>query len=1211
MRLKKIKLAGFKSFVEPTNIPFPGEMTAIVGPNGCGKSNVIDAVRWVLGESSAKNLRGDAMTDVIFNGSSSRKPVGQCSVELVFDNSSGRLTGEYANYNELSIKRLVTRDAQSTYFLNGAKCRRRDVTDLFLGTGLGPRSYAIIEQGMISRLIESKPQELRVFIEEAAGISKYKERRRETENRIRHTHDNLERLNDVRDELGKQLEKLQRQAAAATRYKTLRAQVRELKGQLAAIRFLQNSEHIEALQGQQQALQLEVDDLVARLHGDEAGLESYKTKQVEIKQSIDDLQQQLFSTSNAITRLEQNALHAKQRKIQIEQELSQLDERHTLLNHSIEEAQEALAVSNDALEGLVPEMALKDAELDHAKERLEDAEQILREFNAKAREQEQTYNQLRQQVQQCHSQIQSTMSMQLRTSQRISELNDELSQLDDDDYTSEIALQNSQSEEISFEIDELLNTLGQTEQTVAENQNQVKSLESSLRDTQGQLQTAQSTKAALEALQQDAADQDALSLEGVEKLWQQLSSSQTLAPCVEAILQHAKDPLVAKSLGIVELLAHKQHLPAGVKVFSDSAFITSAQPGTLANALLDEKQQDKDSDAKGHENRGNKTAITPCHVPAFFNDIYLCKDDDELAQIMGSGSIPDNVRDSNTAHLGKFDQQKGDVIQGDEQLLNGYKSVISPSGLWASAHWVVKPGEVTDGALQRANKIKALVEVIEEKALRVDEVEDLLVKAQQALVDSEARRQALQNAVSEKQNQLAQCKNKLSLLEMQQEQQSTRAQKLTEELAKQELMLAKEEEQLAQLSEKLELQEAQILEHEVHIDEVNSKREKYERNSLELRALVDSLTSKNHELALKRQQLENHQNLYSQQVTRNLQQRDEYIKTKDRLTQELNQLTAPQAIQQAELQTLLERKSELELSKSAQQRSLEEVEQWLKEAEKGHQSLAKDIQSRQTNIDKLSIDIEGYRVRAKTILEQLDETQQSLKSLLETLPEDAEEKRWQQELEKTQSNLQRLGAVNLAAVEEYEAQSERKTHLDTQHNDLTDALDTLQSAIRKIDKETRTRFATTFEQVNEDLKILFPKVFGGGSAYLALTDDDLLETGVTIMARPPGKKNSTIHLLSGGEKALTALSLVFAIFRLNPAPFCLLDEVDAPLDDANVGRFCNLVSEMSQTVQFIYITHNKIAMEMASHLTGVTMAEPGVSRMVAVDVDEAVAFAEA
>ncbi|AFS37326.1 chromosome segregation protein SMC [Alteromonas macleodii] len=1175
MRLKKIKLAGFKSFVEPTTIPFLGEMTAIVGPNGCGKSNVIDAVRWVLGESSAKNLRGDAMTDVIFNGSSSRKPVGQCSVELVFDNSAGRIAGEFANYNELSVKRLVTRDATSTYFLNGTKCRRRDVTDLFLGTGLGPRSYAIIEQGMISRLIESKPQDLRVFIEEAAGISKYKERRRETENRIRHTQDNLERLNDVRDELGKQLEKLQRQAAAATRYKTLRAQARELKGQLAALRFLKNSEHIEALQKQQQALQLEVDDLVARLQGDEAGLESYKTKQLETKQTIDDLQQQLFTTSNAITRLEQNALHAKQRKGQVEQELARISEQHELLNHSIDEAQEALAVSNEALENIEPEFALKEAELEHAKERFEDAEQALREFNAQARAQEQTYNQLRQNVQQCHSQIQSTMSMQLRTSQRISELQDELKQLGEEDFASQITLLEEQCSELDFDIDEAKQLLQESNQRVSQQQGEVNAIEAKRRDTQGQLQTALSTKAALEALQQDASNNEDVTLDGIEKLWQQFSSNQTLAPCVESILQHAKDPVVAKSHDIQALLQNHAYLPSGIKVFTDKAFVSTAKSGSLAHALLTESSTYESSTQR---------------VPAFFNDIYLCSNDDELAETIESAFNND-------------DEPEG--------LAKGFTSAISPSGLWASSQWVVKPGEANDGALQRANKIKGLVDSIQESESLIDEIERSLECAKQALEQNEAQKQAIQSALSEKENQRAQLKNKLSLLEMQQEQQSTRTAKLNDELAKQELMLAKEEEQLAQLSEKLELQEAQILEHEVHIDDVNAKRDANERTTSELRALVDTLTSQNHELALKKQQLENHQNLYSQQVTRNLQQREEYIKNKERLQKELTQLTSPEEIQEAELQSLLENKSELEQLKSTKQSSLEDIEQWLREAEKGHQALGKDIQTRQTNIDKLNIDIEGYRVRANTILEQLDETQQSLKSILETLPEDAEEKRWQEDLEKTQANLQRLGAVNLAAVEEYETQSERKSHLDTQHNDLTEALETLQSAIRKIDKETRTRFSTTFEQVNEDLKTLFPKVFGGGSAYLALTDDDLLETGVTIMARPPGKKNSTIHLLSGGEKALTALSLVFAIFRLNPAPFCLLDEVDAPLDDANVGRFCNLVSEMSQTVQFIYITHNKIAMEMASHLTGVTMAEPGVSRMVAVDVDEAVAFAEA
>jgi chromosome segregation protein len=518
---------------------------------------------------------------------------------------------------------------------------------------------------------------------------------------------------------------------------------------------------------------------------------------------------------------------------------------------------------------------------------------------------------------------------------------------------------------------------------------------------------------------------------------------------------------------------------------------------------------------------------------------------------------------------------------------------------------------VNDGALQRANKIEALNAQIND----IDETKSALIEErEQCELQCEALSEQLQEkvrALNELEASLTQLKNKLSLLSMQQEQQASRSTKLNDELEKQTLLLAKEEEQLAQLSEKLELEEAQILEHEVHIEEVSTKRESLERSVSELRALSDSLTSQNHELALKKQQLDNHQQMYSKQLERNKAQREEYIQNKERLQQELLQLTAPQEIQEAELQNLLAEKETLEALRVEKQTVLEDIEAWLKEAEKGNQSLTKDIQARQTNIDKLNIDIEGYRVRANTILEQLEDTQQSLKTILESLPEEAEEQKWQDDLERTQSALQRLGAVNLAAVEEFETQSERKAHLDTQHDDLTEALETLQSAIRKIDKETRTRFSSTFEQVNEDLKMLFPKVFGGGSAYLALTDDDLLETGVTIMARPPGNKNSTIHLLSGGEKALTALSLVFAIFRLNPAPFCLLDEVDAPLDDANVGRFCNLVSEMSQTVQFIYITHNKIAMEMASHLTGVTMAEPGVSRMVAVDVDEAVAFAEA
>jgi chromosome segregation protein len=1165
VRLKKIKLAGFKSFVEPTVIPFPGEMTAVVGPNGCGKSNVIDAVRWVLGESSAKNLRGDAMTDVIFNGSTSRKPVGQCSVELIFDNTSGRIVGEYANYNELSVKRLVTREAQSTYFLNGTKCRRRDVTDLFLGTGLGPRSYAIIEQGMISRLIESKPQELRVFIEEAAGISKYKERRRETENRIKHTLDNLDRLTDVRDELGRQLEKLQRQAAAATRYKALRSQVRELKVQLAAIRFLKNSEHIEKLETEKASQISEMEALIARQQGDEAGVNMYKEKQSDLKQTVDDIQQSLFTTSTSITRLEQNALHAKQRATQVEQEISRINEQQQLLRHSLQEAQTLLSQSHDSLLEIEPELEINEAELYSVKERFEDAEQLLRDVNASARQQEAAFNQIKSKVQESHSQIQSLMNVQLRTSQRISEIQQELSQTQDENFEEQLAILDTQAEEAEENVFALREKVSDLTTSESEASEELELVRNELEEVTGKLHAARSTHSALSALQSDASryvsHQD--SNEQVAKtLWQSIYAPDSLAPCIEVVLQYLNQPLLSKKDEVASVFSQQEALPSGVRVFTESVFTDKAEPETLAFALLEFSENQR--------------------VPSFLNEIFIFQNDEALF----SDQTKDKLKDSG-------------------------KSAMSHSGLWCGENWLLKPGKTEDGVLQRANKLTLLeneMQTLEEAKLSGQERVEM---AQLSINNIRQEIQKHQSELLECEGAYQQSKNARSLLAMQQQQQQSRMTKLQDELAAQQALQQEEESQLEMLSESLTLYEQQLSECEETLADVNERREREELSIVELRAQVEMLTSKKHELALKKQQLDNHQKMYSEQVSRNESQMKEYVETTSRLTDELSQLTSPQETQHEELQVLLENKHELEHQRSEALAQLEDIEQWLREAEKGQQALGKDIQARQAHIDTLKIEIEGHRVRGNTVLEQLQESKQSLKTLLAELPEDADENKWQQELEKTQASLQRLGAVNLAAVEEFETQSQRKSHLDEQHEDLTNALETLQAAIRKIDKETRSRFSNTFEQVNEDLKTLFPKVFGGGSAYLALTDDDLLETGVTIMARPPGKKNSTIHLLSGGEKALTALSLVFAIFRLNPAPFCLLDEVDAPLDDANVGRFCNLVSQMSETVQFIYITHNKIAMEMASHLTGVTMAEPGVSRMVAVDVDEAVAFAEA
>lgn len=1155
MRLKKIRLAGFKSFVDPTTIPFPGDMTAIVGPNGCGKSNVIDAVRWVLGESSAKNLRGDAMTDVIFNGSSARKPVGQCSVELVFDNSSGRIAGEYANYNELSIKRVVTRDAISNYFLNSSKCRRRDVTDLFLGTGLGPRSYAIIEQGMISRLIESKPQELRVFIEEAAGISKYKERRRETENRIRHTQDNLERLEDVRGELSKQLEKLQRQAAAAKRYTTLKAQERSLKSELAAIRWLKHDDHLQQLQQTQQQLETDMEALRARQRGDEAGIEKYRDIQQNCKQKLDHLQQNLFTVSATISRLEQSALHNQQRLKQINNELADIESQQQALSEEEQLLTGQTEQHSAQLIELEPAYELQQAACEQLEIARDQAETALHQHQRDFQQTDQHYHQLKQQVHTQHSKVQSLMQMQMRTQQRIGELEREIKEFSNTDHQHSIDELQQQLEILAEQTLELDDIVENAKQALEQSQRHHGQVQQDAQAKRAELQQDQSRKTALETLQQASGPAKAQP-EGIEPLWQQLVPKAGAAAVIEHVLNVLGDAQLAASGDLTELSAIHTNLAPGVQYFSQSAFTREKQPGSVA-ALLDNE-----------------------FVPRGFNAIVVAED--------------------KTAALAIREHCK------DTQL------IVTPDGQWFGPDWF-RFGEhdAEEGVLQRAEQIETLSHKI---ALEEEKLETIDAQVSAALTAIEQAREQVttgQASLNEHNNQHQQFTNRLGWLTEQQQQEAHKRQRLDEELARQQHQLEEEATELAMLNESLEEFEAKLAEQGERQARLQDKQQSLQQQLSSQRSQYEQNTRELHQMALKLQETRNLQQSLSVQQQRISQQLNSLTSRSCQLTQEQASLNQPQTEQTAQLQALLEQKSELEEQRYTLQQELEHAEELLSQAMQGQQSIVGDIAKRQEKLDSLNIEAEGYRVRGAAILEQLSDIGVTLKSVLETLPGETSESDWQRELEQTSAAIGRLGAVNLAAVEEYDVQAERKAHLDAQFDDLNEALDTLQNAIRKIDRETRSRFSHTFEQVNDDLKLLFPKVFGGGSAYLALTDDDLLETGVTIMARPPGKKNSTIHLLSGGEKALTALSLVFAIFRLNPAPFCLLDEVDAPLDDANVGRFCNLVSEMSKSVQFIYISHNKIAMEMASHLTGVTMAEPGVSRMVAVDVDEAVSLVDA
>ncbi|MEP4099375.1 chromosome segregation protein SMC [Paraglaciecola sp.] len=1158
MRLKKIKLAGFKSFVDPTTIPFPDDMTAVVGPNGCGKSNVIDAVRWVLGESSAKNLRGDAMTDVIFNGSTARKPVSQCSVELVFDNSLGRIQGEYAGYNELSVKRIVTKEAKSSYLLNNAKCRRRDVTDLFLGTGLGPRSYAIIEQGMISRLIESKPQELRVFIEEAAGVSKYKERRRETETRIRHTKENLERLEDVRGELGQQLEKLQRQASAAKRYKELKQSERQYKAELAALRWLKHSKKVEVLESDIAQKNADVEAYVATQRNEEKDITLYKEQQHDVKQQLSDMQQQLFKVSTDITRIEQIQIHTKQRQQHIEQESQSL--RDAITDNKISQQQHLDTIKGleQQLELAGPEKELLDEEVEQAQFRLLESEEQFSQGQHQWRTQEQEFNQRKQQAQICHGKIQSLMSMQMRTQQRIGELKDELSAESDQELDVKIEAHQEQILIQEQTLDELAELAHQREQAESEKRNQQQKASQLQLTIQGSLQSLNAQIDALTALQQTSDQRDngfeTLDQQNIEykKWWQTLDITPGWEQAFETVTQQWQLAFELKDNVTLETLLD---CADGSWLFSGD-YVSDIASESIASKL-------------------NMTK-----VPLWLTHIMFTENQQQAQALLPQ--------------------------------LKPYQSVVTKDGIWLGQGWIVSGNTSQDsGLLARENQIKELRQQQNQIAEELSQAESAAKSTEQALLDCIQDSKGAQQQWDQHKQGLQTSRNQLQLFTGQKQQTLSRHSRLNEELCRQQETFEDERQQLDELAlqaEELE-QAVEALEEQQIASEQG--REQFQKNITDSRTRLESGKTKLHQLALHLQGLKNqYDGLISGQ-----QREDKLLNTMEQklalLQVELSEISMPLEEQVENLQLYLEQKATLEIEQNDLSEKLSEIEEKLREAEKGQQGVTDKIQSMLTELQSVKLECEGFRVRANAVLEQLEEMQQPLKTVLDDLSADAEENEWQRLLDKTTASVSRLGAVNLAAVEEYEVQAERKKHLDDQNDDLVSAMDILEQAIRKIDRETRTRFKETFDTVNEDLKMLFPKVFGGGSAYLELTGDDLLETGVSIMARPPGKKNSTIHLLSGGEKALTALSLVFAIFRLNPAPFCLLDEVDAPLDDANVGRFCKLVSEMSKSVQFIYITHNKIAMEMATHLTGVTMAEPGVSRMVAVDVEEAVAIANA
>ncbi|MFT5805937.1 MAG: chromosome segregation protein [Moritella dasanensis] len=1155
MYLKKIKISGFKSFVDTTELLFPFDMTAVVGPNGCGKSNIIDAVRWVLGESSAKHLRGDAMADVIFNGSVARSPVSRASVELLFDNAKQRIDHALLQHNEVSIRRELYRDGTNQYYLNGTKCRRKDVTELFLGTGLGPRSYAIIEQGMISRLIESKPHELRHFIEEAAGISKYKEKRRETEQRINQTKDNLNRLADIRIELGAQIDKLKVQSAVAQQFRALKKQQRDAKSRLGLVQIYDVERSINQLAQQKLVLMNELEKLTATATKLQTQITDFDVQLNELTVLIENQQQAFYLQGTELTKIEQKLLHHKARKqesVGKQQEYQQqsdklqllLKEEQTQLQTHQQQAQSTETDYNRlSAELLVIEQSLASAtvssdqaiaqhavylekvqrfssKLDVLTHAVKSAESVLNKSKLQRTELIEEQQQLAEHSKQVLISAKTTAQQQLQSQE--TQLGHELAGL------------NNGFEGINKQVAELEANISQR---VAE-KTEINGSLSVIAELLRKAEHADHAHAWLEC------NFDSIPL----KLLQQLDVEPGWEAAVEKVLANWLDAYCISDEQLAQFDLNE--LPA-LQWFKPSQ--CTARAGSLADKVK--------------------------------NNLF----NRQLNQV----TCVTNINDAKT----------GAENHSEYSYITAHGDWFTDEGVWLSQHAkanVSSPQGRIEMQLQ-ASQLQARLLAIE---TLMDTQHNQLIALKVTQGEYQHQIELVQAQLHEKQSEVKQLTVELGLLQQQQVQWQLTHDQLNTRLFTLGNILAIEAEEVQRFSAQIVSTQTAIAQL-ANDDSLIQKAEAAKADKAKFLLEQQVLGKQVQQLLLVKTkftvEIEKQQQLIAKTDTQyqTILQDIAALGDNSLYAESLQQLETARAIA-AEKQIAIENDNNMKKSTRAKlindKRDVEE-----KRARIMTSSLkVKD------KVQQLDLKQANNKAREQLLYQQIADDHVDVDTLKRECVNILTLKEYQLQLKQLEAQLQKIGAVNLAAVAEFEQQSQRKQYLDEQTDDLEKAIETLEAAIVKIDKQTRARFATTFEKINTDFKALFPKVFGGGAAWLELTSTNLLDTGVTIMARPPGKKNARISLLSGGEKALTALSLVFAIFRLNPAPFCMLDEVDAPLDELNVGRFCKLVQEMSETVQFIYISHNKLAMEMAQQLIGVTMHEPGVSRIVAVDISAAV-----
>ncbi len=1167
MRLTDIKLAGFKSFVDPTSVQLRTNMVSVVGPNGCGKSNIIDAVRWVMGESSAKNLRGESMTDVIFNGSTSRKPVGQATVELVFDTSDGKLKGEYGAFSEISIKRKVTREGQSQYYINGTKCRRRDITDIFLGTGLGPRSYAIIEQGMISRLIESKPEELRVFIEEAAGISKYKERRRETETRIRHTRENLERLTDIRDELERQLARLKRQSAAAEKYKEYKAEQRIVKAQTLSLQWQSIREKSSGQRESIQQHEVELEASIAEQRAVDARIETLRDQQVETTDKFNTVQANYYGLGAEIARLEQTLTHHQQRAQQLVEDLAETEKNAQESTEHLGEDQAKYEIWQQELNEYEPKQEqlelseLASGEALHAAETsMQDWQNRWDTFNESAAEPQKNAEVQRARIDQIEEALTGLNS-------RLERMLKELTGLNTEELEDKKTEQQALVETHLAVLEQLQEQFSNCNDSLQDRREEQKRYSSELDTARSQLQQQRGRLASLEALQNAAqADTDG----------------------------DASEWLKRQSLDGAPRLLEKLQVQAGWEMAVETALGDSLQAVAVdsLDSVIGRLADIGERNISFVEFNGNSTAGT-AHA---------------TLSLLESKTLGGNTGDLLS---GIYAAEHLDDAVLARKKLAAHESIVTKDGIWLGSNWlrVLKVRDAKSGVIERRKELESLRLGVDESEQAIKRLQNALEQAEEGVLSAEQDKDNLLANKSIEEQALSQCHAQNGALEVKIDQIKTRKERTEEEIQHAQQNQVQQRDALTEARNQLDIAIESMQQAEEQREHLLIERDTVRDTLISIRETAKIDRDSRQTVAVRVEGLR----VQIGAVKGSIDRLSGQVVQLEQRTATLREAQVENETPVIDLNVTLEKELESRLEVEAElgnaRKAVETLDLSMRETEKNRLSSEQKTQDVRSNLERLRIDSQEMAVRSKTIEEQLAESGFQLQAVIDTLPEDAGLKIWQDKLDDLAKRIDRLGAINLAAIDEYETESERKNHLDSQNDELESALTTLENAIQKIDRETRSLFKDTFDKLNASLQDLFPKVFGGGTASLEMTGDDLLDTGIAIMARPPGKRNSTIHLLSGGEKALTAIALVFSIFQLNPAPFCMLDEVDAPLDDANTARYARLVKEMSDRVQFIFITHNKITMEMASHLMGVTMHEPGCSRLVSVDIDEAVALA--